>query len=98
MKTFVYISILAATLALFLVSVESYSVPNCNQCDRRMCPPIYNCWCGYYMDYCGCCPICYRCPGERCSSIANERCAGSRCMTPDGIPPALAINYPGQCL
>uniref|UniRef100_A0A482ZCI2 U9-Austrotoxin-Ht1a_1 n=1 Tax=Hickmania troglodytes TaxID=489260 RepID=A0A482ZCI2_9ARAC len=98
MNSLIPILAFAALCAFMISDVECYSPMNCNQCDPKLCPRS-NCRCGSYMDQCGCCSICYKCPGERCSRVAMERCAGgSKCRGPMDMSSSMAMNYPGQCL
>uniref|UniRef100_A0A482ZFR7 U14-Austrotoxin-Ht1a_1 n=1 Tax=Hickmania troglodytes TaxID=489260 RepID=A0A482ZFR7_9ARAC len=70
---------------------------DCEKCDPDLCAPTGDCKCESYLDECGCCEICYRCPGEECSHIARDKCYGGVCKSKEGADPIDAINKPGVC-
>ncbi|XP_077489296.1 8.6 kDa transglutaminase substrate-like isoform X1 [Amblyomma americanum] len=86
-----YIPILSVAVA----SVWAYSMPNCSQvkCDPGTCPEK-QCSCGTYKDFCGCCDICYKCPGEECILPFNEVCSeGYECA----VDNQGSVDFKGQC-
>ncbi|XP_065308042.2 8.6 kDa transglutaminase substrate-like [Dermacentor albipictus] len=72
-------------IAVAALSVTATSIPNCAAvtCTAESCQPV-ECACGTYKDHCGCCDICYKCPGDQCNSWILDRCTeGHRCVLED---------------
>ncbi|KAH7950416.1 hypothetical protein HPB49_023832 [Dermacentor silvarum] len=90
----------AALIALLFVAVAILSVSatsplNCAAvtCTPGSCRPV-ECACGTYKDQCGCCDICYKCPGEQCNLWILNRCTeGHRCILED---PSRRFEQGGQ--
>lgn len=68
--------------AMVIVSVSTTTIPGCStySCDHAGCRDV-ECTCGSYKGRCGCCDICYKCPGEACNSWSQDFCTdGYRCV------------------
>ncbi|KAH7942942.1 8.6 kDa transglutaminase substrate [Rhipicephalus sanguineus] len=82
-------------VAVVIASSSATSPPNCAAvtCNPDVCPPK-QCACGTYKDQCGCCDICYKCPGDQCNSWILDRCTeGHRCVLED---PSKRFEFGGQ--
>ncbi|KAH6942345.1 hypothetical protein HPB50_003931 [Hyalomma asiaticum] len=78
-----------------ITSTSGTSLPNCAAitCNPDTCPQ-WQCTCGTYKDTCGCCDICYKCPGDLCNSWILDVCAeGHRCVLED---PSKRFEHGGQ--
>ncbi|XP_064470985.1 uncharacterized protein LOC135385547 [Ornithodoros turicata] len=78
MNTTVFIFLFAVVLA----GVLSTSPPNCEHvvCAQVKCAAV-DCACGSYKGACGCCDICYKCTGETCVPLHQDRCVSDeRCI------------------
>ncbi|XP_049523363.1 uncharacterized protein LOC119452938 isoform X1 [Dermacentor silvarum] len=79
----------AALIALLFVAVTILIVSatqplNCAAvtCSPGSCGHV-ECACGMHKDECGCCDICYKCPGDQCHSWILDQCAtGAFLKTP----------------
>ncbi|XP_037278321.2 venom protein 302-like [Rhipicephalus microplus] len=77
--------------------VSATSVPNCQNvnCAEARCQPA-DCTCGSYKDACGCCDICYKCPGDVCTPLFQERCSGDKICELDE-PGTFFFGGKGKC-
>ncbi|XP_049523372.1 8.6 kDa transglutaminase substrate isoform X10 [Dermacentor silvarum] len=87
------VALLVITVAI--VSVSATSPQNCASvtCNPHICRRV-ECGCGRYSDECGCCDLCYKCPGDPCNSWFLDRCTeGHRCILQE---PSEHFDYGGQ--
>uniref|UniRef100_A0A224Z3M7 Metastriate insulin growth factor binding protein n=1 Tax=Rhipicephalus zambeziensis TaxID=60191 RepID=A0A224Z3M7_9ACAR len=83
-----------ALVALLLVAVtvtgsSGTTLPDCSRitCDPDTCPQL-ECACGTYKDTCGCCDICYKCPGAECNLWILDVCTENhKCILEDPDKP-----------
>ncbi|CAN7976328.1 unnamed protein product [Ixodes persulcatus] len=47
-----------------------------SKCDAAACKKP-DCKCGTHKDACDCCEVCYKCPGEQCVPLFQDKCSGS---------------------
>ncbi|KAL1438465.1 hypothetical protein MTO96_048077 [Rhipicephalus appendiculatus] len=64
-------------LLLSAVAITSSSGTTLINCASFTCTPDRcsepQCPCGTYKDHCGCCDLCYTCPGAQCNLVASRR-------------------------
>ncbi|XP_077484627.1 8.6 kDa transglutaminase substrate-like [Amblyomma americanum] len=86
-------------LVVLVVSacVDATSPPNCQnvKCSETKCGPV-QCSCGSYKDACGCCDFCFKCPGDVCTPLFQERCSdGHTCLLDQ--PGSVHFGGKGKC-
>ncbi|XP_077525763.1 8.6 kDa transglutaminase substrate-like [Haemaphysalis longicornis] len=96
MRAFVLVALLVVLAAL---CVTATSPPVCGSCSQSQChnnPETLNCSCGTHKDYCGCCVICNKCPGEECVPLFQHRCSeGHTCELDE--PGTIHAGGKGKC-
>ncbi|XP_037523344.1 8.6 kDa transglutaminase substrate-like [Rhipicephalus sanguineus] len=80
------------TLLFSAVAITSSSGTSLLSCSSFTCTPDYceqrQCPCGSYKDHCGCCDLCYQCPGDQCNPWLLIICSENHeCVRDDpGMP------------
>ncbi|XP_035220091.1 8.6 kDa transglutaminase substrate-like [Stegodyphus dumicola] len=99
MKSAVYCLMFVAVCTLLIMNVECRSPRVCpEECDQSTCKKV-SCKCGAFEDECNCCSICYKCPGEVCSTLQGDACAGStKCRHTREMNAVDRYNSPGVCM
>ncbi|XP_077525761.1 8.6 kDa transglutaminase substrate-like [Haemaphysalis longicornis] len=90
--------LLLVTLMVATIGALATSPLKCDiaTCDQSKCPSTANCKCGTYKDGCDCCTVCYKCPGEACVPLFQDKCAGkTTCQLEPGA--AILTGATGVC-
>ncbi|XP_050035356.1 8.6 kDa transglutaminase substrate-like [Dermacentor andersoni] len=92
-------SLLPTLLVVLAVAacISATSPPRCDNvnCAEATCQPV-DCKCGSYKGSCGCCDFCYKCPGDVCTPLFQERCSdGHTCELDE--PGTIAFGGKGKC-
>uniref|UniRef100_A0A023G0S7 Putative secreted protein n=1 Tax=Amblyomma triste TaxID=251400 RepID=A0A023G0S7_AMBTT len=85
-------------VSMVITSVLSTSPPNCANvnCAAVTCNPV-NCNCGTYKGSCGCCDVCYKCPGEVCVPLYQHRCTEHHDCVLDDPSVRIEFGSRGKC-
>ncbi|KAL3256036.1 hypothetical protein MRX96_017242 [Rhipicephalus microplus] len=89
---------LLVVFTIAVIGTLATSQPNCaaSPCDPSKCPNTASCKCGTYKDACNCCDVCYKCPGEACVPVFQDKCAGkTTCQLEPGA--AILTGATGIC-
>uniref|UniRef100_A0A023GBZ7 Putative secreted protein n=1 Tax=Amblyomma triste TaxID=251400 RepID=A0A023GBZ7_AMBTT len=89
--------LLLVVLAVAVIGTLATSAPNCAAgCDQSKCPSAASCKCGTFKDACNCCDVCYKCPGESCVPVFQDKCSGKNtCQLEPGA--AILTGATGIC-
>uniref|UniRef100_A0A224Z434 Metastriate insulin growth factor binding protein n=1 Tax=Rhipicephalus zambeziensis TaxID=60191 RepID=A0A224Z434_9ACAR len=88
-------------LLLSAVAITSSSATTLINCASFTCTPDRcsepQCPCGTYKDHCGCCDLCYTCPGAQCNLWLLDVCTQNhKCVLEDPDKP-FEIGGMGHC-
>ncbi|XP_050029495.1 uncharacterized protein [Dermacentor andersoni] len=85
-------------LSLAVTCVVCTTPQNCANvnCAAVTCNRV-NCKCGAYKDDCGCCDLCYKCPGEVCVPLYQHRCTEHHDCVLDNPNVRIEFGSRGQC-
>ncbi|XP_065308063.2 8.6 kDa transglutaminase substrate-like [Dermacentor albipictus] len=85
-------------VAVAITSTSATTLPDCTKftCNPDTCPQR-QCACGTYKDACGCCDVCYKCPGAECNLWILDACTNDhKCVLEDPAKP-FEIGGVGHC-